>query len=366
MRAHARTLVVLACTFGLLALFLRQTDLSAVLSEIANASPLPLLGALVTTALTYVIRAVRWQAMLLPIGPTRFSAAFRATVIGFTANFLLPARAGEVVRPYLLARREGLSVTAAFATIILERFLDLATALLLFAAYVVFSKPAAGQASSAAYKAVQTGGLLAGVTSVVGLAVMFVVSGHPEWLGATVRRVTTWLPQRLGAAVVRLAQAFAEGLAVLRRPRALLVSLLLSLPLWLSIASGIWLVSRAFHLTIPFTGTFLLIALLVVGVAVPTPGAVGGFHYAYRVGTTTFFMAPSEQAVGAAIVLHAISFIPVTLLGLVYMVQDGLSLTRVQSFAEAQRGAPHAETRLGDVPPGLADEAAGPKGAKPS
>lgn len=345
MRAHARTLIILACTVGLLALFLRQTDLGAVLNEIASASPLPLLAAVVTTALTYVIRAIRWQAMLEPIGPTRFSTAFRTTVIGFTANFLLPARAGEVLRPYLLARREGLSATSAFATIILERLLDLVTVLLLFAAFVLLFDPGMDRANSAMFRAVQTGGLLAGVTSLAGLVVMFVLSGHPEWLGTLVGRLTAVLPERLAHRVARLARTFAEGLAVLRRPRALVVSLLLSLPLWLSIAAGIWLVSRAFHMTIPFTGTFLLIALLVVGVAVPTPGAVGGFHYAYRVGATAFFMAPSEQAVGAAIVLHAISFVPVSLLGVVYMLQDGLSLTRVRSLAESQRDAEAAAAR---------------------
>ena len=58
-------------------------------------------------------------------------------------------------------------------------------------------------------------------------------------------------------------------------------------------------------------------ALLVVGVAVPTPGAVGGFHEAFRLGATTFYGAPNDRAVGAAIVLHAVSFVPVTALGLV-------------------------------------------------
>ena len=56
----------------------------------------------------------------------------------------------------------------------------------------------------------------------------------------------------------------------------------------------------------PFTGSFLIMALLVVGVAVPTPGAVGGFHAAFRLGATTFFGAPDDAAVGAAIVLHAV------------------------------------------------------------
>ena len=75
-------------------------------------------------------------------------------------------------------------------------------------------------------------------------------------------------------------------------------------------------------------------ALLVVGVAVPTPGAVGGFHEFYQIGATSFFGAPNDRAVGAAIVLHAISFVPVTVLGIVFMAQEGLSLGRMRGLAD--------------------------------
>ena len=64
---------------------------------------------------TYAIRALRWQVLLEPVGPTRFRTAFRTTIIGFAALFLLPARLGEVLRPYLLARQDGLKATSAFA-----------------------------------------------------------------------------------------------------------------------------------------------------------------------------------------------------------------------------------------------------------
>ena len=86
----------------------------------------------------------------------------------------------------------------------------------------------------------------------------------------------------------------------------------------------------AFGIEMPFAGTFLLQALLVIGVAVPTPGGVGSFHEAYRFGVTTFFGAPERSAVAAAIVMHAISFVPVVLLGLVFMAQDGLSVSGLQ------------------------------------
>jgi len=78
---------------------------------------------------------------------------------------------------------------------------------------------------------------------------------------------------------------------------------------------------------------FLIVALLVVGVAVPTPGAVGGFHYFYRLGATAFFAASNDRAVGAAIVLHAVSFVPVAIAGLILLAQEGLSLSRLGTLA---------------------------------
>ncbi len=79
----------------------------------------------------------------------------------------------------------------------------------------------------------------------------------------------------------------------------------------------------AFRLAVPFTGSFLLVALLVIGVAVPTPGAIGGFHEAFRLGATMFFGAPDDAAVGAAIVLHVLSIGPALLLGLFFAAQAG-------------------------------------------
>jgi uncharacterized membrane protein YbhN (UPF0104 family) len=136
--------------------------------------------------------------------------------------------------------------------------------------------------------------------------------------------------------VATFVESFTQGLGVMRQPRRLLVSLALSIPLWLSIAAGIWLTSLAFHITLPYVGSFLVMTILVVGVAMPTPGAVGGFHAAYQIGVQSFFGAPDDRAIGAAIVLHAVSFVPVTLLGLYFMARDGLSLSRAQALATAR------------------------------
>jgi hypothetical protein len=333
MTVRVRTTFVLLLTAGLLAFFLRNADLSGVWAEVRRADPALLLMALLLTAVTYVLRTWRWQYLLRPLGQTHFGVAFRATVIGFAASAVLPARAGEIIRPYLLARREGLSTTAAFATIVLERLLDLVTVLLLFSVFLLFFDPGLDVADPRTFAAVRVGAAGAAVTAVIGLGLLAVLAGHPERLGRAAGRLERWLPARIAAALERIVSRFAEGMAALRRPAELARSLAISVPLWMSIAGGIWFASRAFHITLPFTGSFLIMSLLVVGVAVPTPGAIGGFHAAFRIGVTAFFGATEEQAVGAAIVLHAISFVPVTLGGIACMAHEGLSFGSMRSIA---------------------------------
>ncbi|MEO6213501.1 MAG: lysylphosphatidylglycerol synthase transmembrane domain-containing protein [Vicinamibacterales bacterium] len=333
MRSWLRTILVLVLTVGLLAFFFRDANFAEVWAETRRANPWLLLLAILVTGFTYALRAWRWQSLLAPIGRTHFGTAFRATVIGFAASFLLPARAGEVIRPYVLARKEGLKPTAAFATIILERLLDIATVLLLFGAFV-FTVPdgvLAGDESQLAY--VKFWGGIAAAAAVGGLVILGVLAGHPERLGRAAGRIERVLPARVAQIVARFVESFAQGLAVLRDPARLAVALLQSFPLWLSIASGIWLTSQAFHITFPFTGSFLVMTLLVVGVAAPTPGQIGGFHAAYQIAVQTFFNAPADRAVGAAIVLHAISFVPVTILGVVFMTREGLTLSTAKELA---------------------------------
>jgi uncharacterized protein (TIRG00374 family) len=336
MRSRVRTVLIILLTIGLLAFFFRNADIGGIWAETRRARPLFLIGAVIGTLATYVLRALRWQYLLAPIGAARFSNAFRTTVIGFAATFLLPARAGEVIRPYLLARREGLPATAAFATIIIERLLDLVTVLVLFAAFVLTLNPSTLSSANPEHLArVKFGGVIGALAAAGALAVAFLAAGHPERLGRWALRIERVLPATLARAVATFVESFSQGLAVMRQPRRLLVSLALSIPLWVSIAAGIWLTTLAFHITLPFMGSFLVLTILVVGVAMPTPGAVGGFHAAYQIAVQTFFGAPDDRAIGGAIVLHAISFVPVTLMGLLFMAQEGLTFAGAKQLADS-------------------------------
>jgi uncharacterized protein (TIRG00374 family) len=334
MRSSLRTILIVAAAAVLIVLFLRNVDLRQVGADIAHANLAWLALTFTTFVVVIGIRARRWQFLLAPLGQASFANSFRATAIGFAASSVLPARAGEVIRPYFLARQEHLSATGAFATIVIERVLDVVTVLVLLASFVfVFGRQQAAEHPDT-FTPIRWAGVAAAAGAAAALALLFVLAGRPSALDRTIETIERALPQRLSGFLARLVARFTEGLAVVRQPERLFVALLWSFPLWLTIAVGIWSVAKAFGLLVPFTGAFLMIALLVIGGAVPTPGGIGGFHEAFRVGATTFFGAGNEAAVGAAIVLHAFSIIPVLALGGVFAAQAGLNFGSMRHMAD--------------------------------
>ncbi len=346
MRTAFRTVLVAGLAVALLALFLRNADLAQVGAAVRAARMDLLVLALLLTLVAYVVRTVRWQYLLEPLGPTRFWVAFRATVLGFAASTVLPARAGEVLRPYLLARREGLDVAAAFATIIVERVLDLAAVLLMLAAYLLFFDEGVAGRAPALYRAVTLGAWIATPAALGLLAAMVVLAGHPMRAERALGFADRVLPPAIAARLARLGRTFAEGLAIVRRPQRLFASFAWSLFMWALISAEAWAVTRAFGIVMSFTGAYLMTALLVVGIAVPTPGGVGGFHEAFRVGATSFFGADNDAAVAAAIVLHAVSFGPVLVLGVWAAAYEGLTIGRLQQIRRAP-GPPVSERTNG-------------------
>jgi uncharacterized protein (TIRG00374 family) len=187
--ASWRTAVVAVLTAGLLWWFGRSLDFRQVWLAIEHARPGLVVLTVAVTVQTYLIRAWRWQWLLRPLGRARFRTAFRATVIGFTATFLLPGRIGEVLRPYLLARADGFEASAAFATVIVERVLDLITVLLLFVWFLLTTSVEVGGG-------VKLAGLIAAGVGIAGFVVLLVGAGHPERLERWAGRITRMLPGR--------------------------------------------------------------------------------------------------------------------------------------------------------------------------
>jgi uncharacterized protein (TIRG00374 family) len=335
-------LVIGLLTLALVYLFLRSINLREAWQATLDARVEWIVAAIGASLLTYLLRSWRWQVLLEPIGRVSFRTSFRATVMGFAANLLLPARAGEFLRAYVIARHEQVSAPAAFATVIVERLLDLVTVLFLFACGILFSGVDVG-------RPIEVAGWVAAAGATGGLGVLFVLAGHPERVGRIADRLSARLPAAAARLVGQLARTLAEGLKVMRSPRHFAVALAWSVPVWLSIALGIAFTTWAFDLRMTFIGSFLVVGYLTVGVTVPTPGSAGGFHYFYALALTQFFAAPQSAAGAAAIVLHLVSFVPVTILGMIYMWQDGLTLGQVKAVGATPDGTSAIPARPSDI-----------------
>ena len=320
---------------ALLFFFFRGVDWASLASAFKTAHRGYLAGVVASVVLTYVIRSWRWGRLLRPLAKVPFVDLFSATVVGFTSGMVIP-RAGEVLRPYLIARRHPVSTSAGFASIILERLIDVVTVLLLFSSYLYILPTPAAQITGGVMGYVKLGGALAGLAAVVVLGLLLALHRHAETVLSWASRLLGWLPARFQDPLIAALRSFAGGLAVLHAsPGFLFLILGESLLLWLSIALGIYWTNCAFGLShLPFHSAFLIITFLVVGVAVPTPGGVGGFHEFYLLALTQAFGVDKGVAAAAGIACHALSNLPVLLLGLAFLGREGLSFGKVAEMSE--------------------------------
>src|SRR5688572_11365557 len=174
-----RTIIVSVLAIALFAWFLRHANLADVWMQVRRARVELLVAGFFAVILTYIIRAYRWQFLLHPIGPTRFRTALRTTVIGFAALGVLPARAGDVLRPYLLARQEGLSTSATLATIVMERVLDLITVLALLALFV-WGMAGPDTLPPHLLRPIEVSSAVAGASALILMILMWTLATHPE------------------------------------------------------------------------------------------------------------------------------------------------------------------------------------------
>jgi uncharacterized protein (TIRG00374 family) len=321
---------------SLLALFFRGVDWHAMGRALRAADPAYLAAVVVVTLLTYAARSWRWGYLLAPLARVPFWRLFSATFVGFMAGLLIP-RAQEVVRPYLVARRHPISTSAAFASVVLERLLDAITVLLLFALYLYVLPTPAAQTRGPLIAALKVAGAGAGIFALAVLAVLLLWHNHAERAMRIAERLVRPFPARFANAASKAVHSFGEGLAVLKASPLHLAAILgQSFVVWLLLAAGIYWNNRAFGLDLPFHTAFLILAFLTVGVAIPTPGTVGGFHAFYRAALTEAYGVDNDVAAAAGIASHALGNLPVLVLGLAFLGREGLTVSKVANMSETR------------------------------
>jgi glycosyltransferase 2 family protein len=332
-KSHGTRLAVgAAVALALLGLFFRGLDWPALGAAFRRAHAGWMVAVVAVTLLTYAARAWRWGFLLAPLARVRFAHLLSATYVGFMTALVVP-RAGEVVRPYLVGRRHGVPTSAAFASIVLERVVDLITVLVLFGSTLLLLPR--GSMPATLFHSLEVGGALAAAAALGVLGALLALDLKAEASLRLLARVLAPLPKWLGEPVHRAVTSFAEGLGVLRSSPAHLAAIgAQSLLVWLCIALSIHCNNLAFGVHLPFVSTFVIIGFLTVGVAIPTPGAVGGFHVMYLLALTQVYGVDRETAAAAGLACHALTNLPVLAAGLLLLPGEGLSFGKVADMAE--------------------------------
>lgn len=281
-------------------------------------------GALASTFVSFYLRAVRWRILLMPLKRTTLANLFPATIIGYMANNILPARLGEFVRAYVLAVKEGLDPSATFATLVLDRLCDGFTVLIILLVTFFTVRLPAGMES------VQHGLVVGGYVTLafyLGVVAFIVVLKRQTMRTLELLRLLLRpFPSRVAEKVIPLLGSFIEGLRLSSRPRELAALFAVSLAIWVTAIIPVDGILRAFGIALPVTASMFIMVFLVFAVMVPaSPGYVGTYHFAC-VTALQAFNIQSERALSVALIIHGVNFFPVTLVGFYYLWRDKISL----------------------------------------
>lgn len=341
MASSASRVLRIAVSFALAALllwlFLKNLDLHAVGSAIRSARPGWVVASVVLSLLVLPIRSWRWTWLLRTVGRVSQKDAFAATCIGFAATTLLPARAGEVVRPVALARAARIPVAPALMSVLLERLIDLLSILVLFIVFALggTSPEAAGPEAASRFDLLRRSSLGMGAGTLLALAVLTYFGRRPQKAMALLEVLLRRLPERFGGRLRTLAEGLLTALRPLETLRDAAVLTVSSAALWLVVCLQIHACLHAFDLSFRFPVAFFVLTWAVLGLTIPTPGGVGGYHAAVAYCLTGFYAVPPATAAAFAVVSHAVSFVPVTLLGLLFLAGSGLRFESLRQAGDA-------------------------------
>jgi uncharacterized protein (TIRG00374 family) len=317
---------IVVLTVFFLWLFLRNANLRDVGGILRSASFGWVAIGFVVNAGALLLRTIRWRIILDPDDPPPFYATFFANTVGFMLSIILPIRAADVARPALLARRTSHRFSGALGTVLTERVLDLTSILSLF---VIFSFRRWNQFShdpevTAWFYIVRAGAIASAVLLASLLTLMI---GLMFFRGAIRRLHETlgrFLPERFRAGWMHFFDSFTETLKITQNARVFAAVLLCTAGVWLCLTSQFWFATLAVHHPLPFDSSFFVTGVTTVGLAIPTPGGIGGFHKACQLVLTRFYKFDVDSSVAVAVLFHLIGTLPVLVTGIFLFAREGL------------------------------------------
>lgn len=296
------------------------------------------LGLLVNFA-ALIFRTYRWRMLIDAENPPPFYPTFFANVVGYMLSTVLPIRAGDVARPALLARRTSVRFSGALGTVLTERILDLYALLSLFIYFTAmhWNDFAADPRTAHAFVLIQSGAIAA--VCVIGGLTALVVGIY--FFRVRMRRFHEWLarfvPKRFRAAWMNFYDAFVETLGLAERPAVFAKVLGFTGAIWFCLTAQFWIVTTGMHEHLPFDSSFFISGVTTLGLAIPTPGGVGGFHKICQLILTTFYHFDLDTSVAVAILFHVVGTVPVLVTGLALAIHAGVRWRDVKAVAASEK-----------------------------
>lgn len=320
-----RTLQIAAIagiTVFFLYLFLKNANLSDVWRILKSTDPGWLIVALLVNFSAILFRTVRWRVLLDPNHPPPFYATFFATTVGYMLSTILPIRASDVARPVLLARRTDMRFSGALGTVLMERVVDLYSILLLF---VVFAIRRWNDFSENKWFFIVKAGAIASAVLLIALTTF--IAGLYFFRGG-IRRAHEFIgrivPLRFRESWMFFFDRFVQTLEITRQVRAFAIVLLCTAGIWFCLTSQFIFTVLALHHPLPWDSSIFVTGITTVGLAIPTPGGVGGFHKACQLVLTHFYGFDIDSSVATAVLFHVVGTLPVLVTGLLLFAREGL------------------------------------------
>ncbi|MDH3974098.1 MAG: flippase-like domain-containing protein [Deltaproteobacteria bacterium] len=313
-------------------LTLREVDFSVLRVAIKKANHLYLIPTVIVILFQFYLRAVRWGYLMEPVKNIRQLSLFSATSIGYMANNILPARIGELAKAYAIAKKEKVSFSSSFATIIIERLLDLFSLFIIMLAVMYIITFPEGKSETESLIKKGTIGVFIVFTMMTAVIIFF--KREKAFFKKMIFTIIKPLSLKLADKANHFLDSFSDALSVLGKEKHLGMILIYSAVIWLLSALPIYLLLLSFGYNLPFSISFFILVLIGIAVSIPSaPGFIGTFHFACAKGLE-LFNVPGEEAISVAIILHAINFFPITLIGFFFLWKDNLSLTEAVSVEE--------------------------------
>ncbi|GIW41747.1 MAG: membrane protein [Candidatus Binatia bacterium] len=275
-----------------------------------------LLPAVLVSLAIMVLRAWRWQLELLPLERIPLARLWVVCAVAYTAINLLPARLGEVVRPWLLSRRSGIRFSSVVGNLIVEKTMDS----IVIAFYVLLGLLVTENLPTWVRRGA--------VFPAVGAALLAAVTALLWWRGEPFvrRRVVGFLPERFGEGILRVTRSLLAGMSVLPDPKLLSGVAVISVVLWFLPILSSYIVILAFDFRVPFQAALLVFIFIGFGTALPqAPGMVGLYQYACVL-ALGLFGVPQADALAYGLVLNALQLFTIVAQGLVALPFAGVKL----------------------------------------